>query len=164
MELKKALKTALDFEEKGHRIYEETANNTKNPIVAKTFRYLAEQELNHINEIKGYIDKEKIELKGDKPKDTKQFFSMTTKEFKKKTELSGDDVKAHETALELEQNAYGFYEEQHGKTSNKELKKFFKFLMEQENAHYELIQKAYEFIKNPVGFYTEEEKWMADGG
>ena len=33
-ELKEALKTALDFEQKGHDIYEETASKTKNPIPA----------------------------------------------------------------------------------------------------------------------------------
>ncbi len=163
MELKEALQTALDFEEKGHRIYEDVAGNTKNPVVAKTFRYLANEELNHIEELKEYMEKGKIELKGDKLEDTKKFFSMTVKEFKEKTELSDDDLKAHETALELETSSYDFYKEQHDVAGNGEVKEFFKFLMEQENAHYELIQKAYEFIKNPVGFYTEEEKWVVEG-
>ena len=163
MELKQALHTALDFEKKGKQIYEEAAAKTKNSIVAKTFNYLAKQELYHIKEIKEFIKKEKIELKGDRLKDIKKFFSMTTKEFKEKTELSEDDIEAHETALELEQNAYDFYREQHEKTDNDELKKFFNFLMEQENAHYELIRKAYDYIKDPAGFYAEEEGWLLEG-
>jgi len=163
MDIKEALQTALDFEVKGKKIYEETAVKTKNPIVAKTFNYLAEQELHHVKEIKEYTENEKIEMKGDKLEDTKKFFSMTVKEFKEKTELSDDDIKAHETALELEQNAYDFYKEQHEKTDNEELKKFFKFLMEQENAHYELVQKALEYIKDPAGFYAEEEGWLLEG-
>ena len=164
MDLKQALQTALDFEQKGHKIYEETSNSTKNPIVAKTFRYLADQELIHIEEIKEYIEKESIELKGDKLQETKKFFTTTVKEFKEKTQLSDDDLKAHETALELEQNSYNFYKEQHDKSDNEELKKFFKWLMDQENNHYELIQKAYNYIKDPIGFYTEEEAWIVDGG
>lgn len=168
MDLKQAFQTALDFEEKGHKIYEETSNKTENPIVAKTFRYLGDQELIHIEEIKEYIEQlnngHKIELKGDTLEDTKKFFNTTVKQFKEKTELSDDDLKAHETALELEQKSYDFYKQQHDQTNDQELKKFFKLLMEQENAHYELIQKAYEYIKNPIGFYTEEEKWMAEGG
>ena len=163
IDIKKALQTALNFEEKGHHIYEGISTKTENPIVAKTFRYLASQELIHIEVIKEYMEKERIELKGDKLKETKKFFSMTVKEFKEKTELSDDDLKAHETALELEQKSYDFYKAQGKKTINKELKKFFMFLMEQENNHYELVQKAYEFIKNPVGFYTEEEKWLVEG-
>ena len=163
IDLKKALQTAFDFEEKGHRIYEGVSTKTENPIVAKTFSYLANQELIHVEVIKGYMKKEKIELKGDKLKETKKFFSMTVKEFKERAELSDDDLKAHETALGLEQKSYNFYKTQSEKTTNKELKKFFMFLMEQENNHYELVQKTYEFIKNPVGFYTEEEKWLVEG-
>jgi len=163
MELMEALKTALGFEEKGHKVYEDATANTKNPIVAKTFSYLAKQELHHIEEIKEYMEKEKIELKGDKLEDTKKFFSMTVKEFKEKTELSEDDVKAHEAALGLEKNAYDFYEEQYDKVEDEELRRFFKFLMEQENAHYELVRKAYDFIKDPAGFYTEEEGWILEG-
>ena len=168
MDLKQALQTALDFEQKGHTIYEETANKTQNIMIAKTFRYLANQELFHIEEIEEYIKQlnngHKVKLKGDEPPDTKKFFTMTVNQFKEKTELSDDDLKAHETALELEQKSYNFYKEQYGKTEDNEAKRLFKWLMGQENAHYELIQKAYEYIKNPVGFYTEEEKWMADGG
>lgn len=168
MDLKQALKTALDFEQKGHKIYEETSNKTKNPIVAKTFRYLAGQEFIHIEEIKKYIEKinngHKLELLGDTLKETQKFFTTTIAKFKKKTELSKDDLKAHEIALELEQSSYDFYKQQHEKTGEKGAKEFFKWLMAQENAHYELIRKAYDFIKNPIAFYTEEEKWMADGG
>ena len=163
MELKKALQTALDFEEKGHHIYEEVSNKTENQIVEKTFRYLANQELIHIEVIKEYIKEEKIELKGDKLKETKKFFSTTIRKFKEKTELSNDDLKAHETALELEQKSYDFYKEQREKTADKDLNKFFSFLMEQENNHYGLVQKAYNYIKNPDAFYAEDEKWVVEG-
>ena len=164
MEIKQAMQKALEFEEKGRGIYKEAAEKTGNPIVEKTFNYLADQEKEHIAEIKDYLENNNIGFKGEKPEHTKEFFTMTTKEFKEKTELSDDDIKAHETALELEKESYNFYKEQHDQAKDEELKRFFKFLMGQENAHYELVDKAYQFIKNPEAFYTEEEKWMADGG
>ena len=168
MDLREAFQTALEFEQKGHDIYAATAGKTVNPIVKRTFNYLAQQEIYHIKEIKEYVKKlddgHKVELLGDTAEQTKQFFTMTTQQFKQKTELSNDDIKAHETALELEQSAYDFYKEHHAQTDDADLRKFFHFLMKQENAHYEFIQKSYEFIKNPIGFYTEDEKWMADGG
>ncbi len=179
MNLKQAFQAALDFEQKGHKIYKETAANTKNPIVAKTFSYLASQELMHIRNIREYMGntgKEVNSLKEAEPGDSEKFFSTTIRKFKEKTELSKDDLKAHETALQLEKDSYDFYEHQYnkikdnknpetqGNKENKESKGFLSWLMKQENAHYELIQKAYSFIKNPVAFYTEEEKWIADGG
>ncbi len=164
MDLKTALKTAIDFEEKGHSIYTKAAETTDNPIVEKTFSYLADEELNHIDELKGYMKTKQIELKGDKLEQTKQFFSMTIREFKEKTELSEDDLKAHETGLELEKKSYDFYKQQYEAADDQKLKEFFKWIMAQENAHYELIDKAYQFIKDPEGFYSKEEKWIADGG
>ncbi len=168
MELKKAFQTALEFEQKGHSIYEETSNKTKNSIVAKTFRYLADQELIHIEQIKEYIAQLdngiNIELKGDDLQKTKQFFTMTVQEFKEKTELSDDDIKAHDAALDLEQSAYNFYKEQYDQADNNELKAFFQWLMDQENAHYGLVKRAYDYIKDPVSFYSEEEAWSVDGG
>ncbi|MBN2422239.1 ferritin family protein [Candidatus Woesearchaeota archaeon] len=166
MDLKNTLKEALAFEQKGHDIYKATAKKTSNSVVKATFNYLAEEELKHKDAIKGYIEKEKIDISnsGNKKEDTEKFFTTTVNEFKEKTRLSSDDLKAHETALELEKSSYNFYKELHKKSDTQELKKFFKFLMEQENTHYELIQKAYWYVKDPTGFYAEEEQWFIEGG
>ena len=165
MELKKILQTALEFEKKGHNIYSETAKKSINPIVKRTFDYLAGQEINHINEITEFIKKEKpkIKLKGDRINETQNFFNTTVSEFKEKTKLSTDDIKAHETALELEQSAFDFYKSQIGKSKDNFADKFFTFLMEQEQAHYNLIQKSYEYIKDPENFYSDKEGWMFEG-
>lgn len=168
MELKEAMIQALEFEKKGHDLYKEAAEKSSNLIVKRTFSYLAEQETNHIAEIQEYIEQEhpdieKIELKGDKLEDVKQFFKMTTDEFKEKTELSEDDIKAHEAGMELEKNAYEFYKEQYEAVDDEKMKAFFKFLMEQENAHFALIQKSFNFMKNPEHFYAEEEGWIMEG-
>jgi len=164
MDIKKALQKALDFEKKGYDIYFSISEKTQNEIVKRTFVYLAEQETNHIAEIKEFISENyDLDLKGDHFNDTKEFFKMTVKDFQRKTELSDDDIKAHETALEMEKSAYSFYEEQYNETDKKELKKFFNFLMEQENAHYELIQKTLSFIKDPENYYAELEQWSFEG-
>lgn len=167
MELKKAFEKALEFEKKGYDIYKERADKTQNPIVKRTFNYLASQEQYHIQEIKEYIEKLQdghgVELKGDTLEDTKKFFSMTVKDFHEKLKLSDDDVKAYEAALHLEKKAYNFYEQKMGLAQDSELRKFFEFLMEQENAHYEFIQKSLEFSKDPANFYTEEEGWIMEG-
>lgn len=166
MELKEALQTALEFEKKGYGIYVEASEKTENPIVRKTFRYLADQEASHIERIKRYIEEESpdVRLFGDKLPEVQRFFTMTVSEFKEKTELSDDDLKAHETALALEKSSYEFYKKQFEGTEDEKAKPFFEFLMEQESAHYALIEKAYDYIKNPTGFYAEEEGWIAEGG
>lgn len=165
MELKKALQTALSFEKKGYDIYDETAQSTTNEIVKKTFSYLAEQENIHVKEIKMFIEKEHPEFKnlGDKPEKTKQFFTTTIKKFKKQTTLSNSDIKAYETALTLEKSAYDFYKKEQTNSNDENTKKFFKFLMEQENAHYIFLSKTYEYIKDPAGFHLKHESWIFEG-
>ena len=66
-ELIKALKQAVSFEKNGKAIYEEVASKTKNPLIAKTFKYLAEQEDFHLQEIQNYLLFGRIEFLGDQP-------------------------------------------------------------------------------------------------
>ena len=162
-ELSQAFTQALEMERKGKQIYEATAAKTTNPIVKRTFTYLAQQEVNHIEEIAEYLSSKGIQLKGDTVNKTAEFFTMTISKFKEKTELSKDDIKAHETSMELEQSAFNFYKQQHDKTDNPEIKKFFKWLMQQENAHYELVRRSYEYIQDPQGFFAAEEDWFFEG-
>jgi rubrerythrin len=161
--LNAALATALEFEKKGHDIYESASKKTQNPIVAKTFKYLAEQETFHILEIQGYLKGSKLEFLGDQTPKTQKFFSTTISEFKHKTKLSDNDIKAHETALELEKNAYHFYMELFGKTKDPELKQFFEFLYKQEKNHYELIKRAYDFVQDPAAFYQKQDDAIFEG-
>ena len=166
MELGKALDTALEFEKKGFKIYIDAAKNTENDIVRKTFEYLAGEENNHIEDIKEYIEKTSpdFELRGDKLPEVKKRFNKIIGGLEKTTELSDDDIEAHEAGMRFEKEAYVFYKDQLEKTDDEDAKKFFKFLMEQEEAHYELIEKTYDYIKNPEGWYAEEEGWIEEGG
>lgn len=162
-ELAKALRQAVSFEKNGRAIYEEAASKTKNPLISKTFKYLAEQEDFHLQEIQNYLTYGKIEFLGDQPETTQQFFSTTVSEYKHKAEATEDDLDAYETALELEKESYNFYLAQHNATADPDLKQFFDFLMQQEKIHYELVKRTYEFIKDPAAFYSKEEQWIFEG-
>jgi rubrerythrin len=162
--LSDALKTALDFEKKGRAIYEKAAASTNNEMVARTFSYLAGQEEFHVQEIRKYMDSNSIELSGDQQHQTRQFFMTTIAEFRHRTSLSQDDIKAHETALELETQSYDFYRQQYLISKEPELKQFFEFLMKQEKAHYELVDKTLQFIRDPVDFYQKSEDAIFEGG
>ncbi len=128
MDLKSALQKAMDFEQKGHDLYVEAAENTRNPVLKKTFGYLAKQEIYHKDAIKTYMQQEHPELnfKNDSSDEVKEFFSLTGKQFKNKLALSDDDVKAHEAVLKLEKSSYDFYKK-HYEGSPGDSKKFFEF-------------------------------------
>jgi len=165
MELKDALKEALDMEVKGHEIYTKTAENTSNPHVKKTFSYLADEEIHHIEEIKEFIEKEEpaMKLKGAEPQDVEKFFNTTVDEFREETELAQEDVEAYETALDLEKRGYNFYKKRFEEAEDEEIKTFFDFLMQQEKAHYSLFEKDLEYLKDPLGFFQREEQHFFTG-
>lgn len=165
MELKNALKTALEFERKGQNIYDEASKKSENLIAKKTFEYLAKQELNHIREIEAFIKKDSpdIKLEGDTPEETEKFFKTTVKEFKDKTFMSHDDKMIYHTAMDLEESAFEFYEEQMKKAKDQKTKRFFEFLLAQENAHFAFLSKSLDFIKHPENFFKNEENWNFEG-
>lgn len=165
MDIQKALQTALSFEKKGRKIYKEAATDSKNPFVKEVFSYLARQEENHISEITAFIEKNHPDKKlaGDKKKEVRQFFTMTTDKFKEKVKLTKKDLQAYEAGLDLERSAYEFYKKELESTTDENSKRFFKFLMEQESAHYSLISNAYNYIKDPANFHMGEEGWMFEG-
>lgn len=166
MDFKQALETALEMEKKGYQIYTETAEKTSNPHVKKTFSYLADQEVHHIREIEDYVEtgKPPESLAGDEPDDVEDFFNQSVGEFKQEAELADDDIQAYEVALDLEKKGYDFYQQQYEKTGEEAERDFFKFLMEQENSHYELFSKDLDFLKNPEDFFADEEQQFYEGG
>ncbi|PIN69986.1 hypothetical protein COV93_03360 [Candidatus Woesearchaeota archaeon CG11_big_fil_rev_8_21_14_0_20_43_8] len=165
MDLKKALQIALDFEKKGHDLYKIAAEKSSLPFVKTTFTYLAAQELQHIKDINVYLAEQPgdMKLSGDRPVDVKQFFNTTIGQFKDKVTLNQSDTEAYETALALEKDAFNFYKEQLRATDDEKAKKFFKFLMEQENSHFVLLENSFGFIKDPDHFFAEDEKWFFEG-
>ena len=163
MDLKQALHKALSFEQKGQKIYAGIASESKHPMVKKVFSYLADMELEHVQDIKGFMVNKGIELKGDEPEETEEFFTTTMKKFKSKAHLSQTDIKAYEAALDLERHSYRFYKEHFDSAEDEEAKKFFGFMMEQESAHYTLISRSYDFLRDPAHFYMHEEGWIFEG-
>lgn len=158
------LKKAIDFEETGYRLYNDAAEKSSNPMVKRTFSYLALQEKKHMEILKDYGEKEHDYIHDmDGNKEIAQFFKMTADEFKQRADVTEDDIAAHEAGLALEKSAYDYYSELFEKTEDEALKRFCRFLMVQERMHYELLDKAYWYAKDPVGFYAEEEQWFVEG-
>jgi rubrerythrin len=156
------LSKAIDFEEKGFELYSDAAKTTKNPVVKATYEYLAEQEAAHKKALIAY-GRGRVPDTKDMITDIHDFFGSTVERFKKKIAISSDDIGSHKTALELEKMSYDYYKV-HSQKAEGNVKNFFEFLANQEKLHYELIEKAFYYISDPVGYNTREERWVPDGG
>ncbi|PLW80216.1 hypothetical protein C0585_03630 [Candidatus Woesearchaeota archaeon] len=165
-----AIKEALDNEKKGYHMYLDASTNSDSKIVRDLFTYLASQELIHIQRIEEF----------NKTLGTKVFFEVNmgdnishfdeAKElFKKKVSewkeefKSDDDIKVLKTALEFEKSGYDFYKKHYEITEDDQAKKFYHFLMKEEDMHYHFIQNMISYIENPEQFNMDQEDWFFEG-
>ncbi|MBW2970769.1 ferritin family protein [Candidatus Woesearchaeota archaeon] len=158
-----ALQQAVEFEHRGYTIYRNTANKTKDGVTRRIFTYLAEQEQDHINRINNFAKTHQIVLDKKDFGEGDKLYTSTTTSFKKKAQKVTGDVETYELGMQLEKDSYEFYRQQHDKAPTDVLKKFFKFLLEQESEHYKLLEKGHRFIQNPAAFYSEQEDWFFEG-
>lgn len=171
--LLKALKDALEMEEKGYKFYKDTANTCKNKITKKTFSFLADNELLHIENIKQFYNT--MEEKGafpdadlDRVKDKRlkdlSIFSKSIEELKEKIEKSDDDIKACLFAMEFEKNGYHYYENMLKDAKDGNLVKLLNFLLDEEDGHYESIMKLHEYLSDSQNWFMYEEGSFPQGG
>ncbi|MBW2966603.1 ferritin family protein [Candidatus Woesearchaeota archaeon] len=159
-----ALKYALDFEIKGEKIYRSIAENSEDEFVKNTFNGLADDEVVHEKVIKEYMEgKADFSALQKVTLDPKRFFGTVTEEFKQRAKKHGAELKPFDTGIELEKQSIAYYKEQFGKAKTEEAKKFFEFLIKQEEFHLKTLQEAKDFLGDPENFYVEFERWSLEG-
>lgn len=172
-EPQKVLKEALGMEEKGYKFYKDVSKKAENDITKKTFSFLADQEILHIENIKNFYRtlREKgefpsLDLSGFKGKRGEELnlFSKSIKELNEKIKSSDDDKKACEFAMELENKGYKYYENMLKDTTDKNLIKLLKFLLDEEKGHYETIENLHTYLTDSHNWFMYEEGSFPQGG
>jgi rubrerythrin len=167
----KALKLAIDNEHKVRSFYLNNAAKMKSEIAKKTFLFLADEELKHIDAINAF---NKSIHDGDEPdidsgtedesvNAVKEFFSDTVKAAVDKAVASQSDIKSYEAGLVMKQKGYDFYKKSAEKAEHPNVKKLFEFLAKEENGHYALISNALNYLKSPDEYFQGEESWFFEG-
>ena len=171
-DLKEMLSKAVEMEKKGHNFYKEKAEQTKNELTKKTFSFLADKEILHIENIQKFIDQYSqngkfpsfdIDSEIEKRKEEIRLFEKTLNKWNQKVKSDSSDKEALEFALDLEKQGYNFYKDILEEANDENLKKFLQFLMEEENEHYEEFMKVYEYLTDSSNWYMYEEDSFPQG-
>ena len=158
-----ALNTALKNEIDSYDFYKNVEEKASDPLTKKTFHFLAEQELGHMDKIKKYglIKDVDSEFSTEKVRENvKTLFDKNIKEFSKKLK---SDLGPYKAALDIETTGFTYYKQASESTNNPKLKKFFIFLMKEEQIHYTLIENSMKYIQSPEDFFAQEEDWFFEG-
>ncbi len=168
---REVLKVALDNEVTGRNLYLQYARTLTNEMARRVFEYLAEEELRHIEDIREFMRAMSLGSSANVESmigqnsvgGTKLFFGKLTDEFVSGLAPSDDDNKCRDIAMLVEKAGFEYYEKSAKATKDARLRKFFMWLMEQEQAHYMLIRNAFDFSSDPATWYTQQERWLLEG-
>ncbi len=167
-----ALNEALDMEKKGHAFYEEMSKKSTNDITKKTFSFLKDNEILHIDNIKAFYETLKRDGKvpafnSDAFKTERRneytIFRERLSSLKDKIKPKDDDKKACEFAMDFENKGYKHYEKMLKRAKDANLIKLLKFLLEEEANHYESIKKTYEYLTDSANWFMFEEGSFPQG-
>jgi rubrerythrin len=167
-----AIRLALDNEIKVRSFYLEHAEQMESELGRKTFIFLADEELKHADTIrefaKAIMQKEVPDIdvgpEDEAVNKVKEFFSFSVKEAAHKAKMSKKEIQVYELGLEMELKGYNFYKKSASEAEHPNIKRLFEFLMKEEEAHYQLIQNAVNYFKDPENYFQGEEDWFFEGG
>ncbi len=170
-----AMKIALEMEKKGYQAYMDAAHKTTNKLGRSTLEAIAGQELDHIKAIEGYCqrpeaDPEAARMIGQiKHRDKKDYIRTIVARVGQELAAKDDNAAAglsevYRIAMDLERESYLFYKQLAEEAVVPTVKAFFKYMMDQENTHFELFQETLEYLDRPGDWFREQERWIVEGG
>jgi len=165
-QIKNAIKTAIKLEINGRKFFNHAADITQNERGQKMFRFLAEEEVKHL-ETFGHLFSEI--LKGDEWKKYVEKEDMAQESplvEKLKERMKGaegkSDIEALSIGMELEKDAMSFFKRAAEETDDPVAVKIFRKIFEEEQFHYDLLQAQYDSVTHS-GFWLGSAEFQMDG-
>ena len=154
------LKIALSMEMEGKQLFLNAAAETKSSLAKQTFEFLAKEEDRHIAHIQDFyksledshID-DAIDTEISTADQRLETFNLRLEEIKDEFKPSLTDVEAYQIALKFENGAEEFYEVKYREASHPKVKKFYKWLIDEESMHSRLINSCLKFVEDPAAWF-----------
>lgn len=156
---------ARRLEEEGKAFFEEAARKAQSPLVRQTFEFLAKEEIRHIEKINGMY--QSLEESGgteapeteDSDAEVKlRAFNDRLAGLKDEIQPSLSDVEAYHVALRFENGAEEFYEEKMNEADDPKIKRFYKWLIDEETMHARLLRSCLAFAEDPTSWFKNHRK------
>ncbi|NOX89112.1 MAG: ferritin family protein [Calditrichaeota bacterium] len=161
--LEEIFQKSIKLEEEGYEYYLHSAPKIKNSLGRRMLERLANDEKNHIDRFKEMYraltqnKTDSVELKSNEPASFEQIFERLKEQLDGALEELGeqgvDDREIIEMAMDLENHSKFFYRQAAEKAQSGKIKTFYQMLADEEQAHYDLLQKALQFFEDPSLFF-----------
>ena len=164
------LELALKNEKTSYDMYADARGKSTTDLAKHTFQFLCDEESRHMKAIKEYFRALEEGREPDAVQEThvldyargqlRSVFERFRGDVEAATAAQEQHMAAYEVAIDIEKTGYEFYKQASAQAETGFAKEFYAWLMNEENAHYDLISQTYDFLKRPDGFLAEMERWM----
>jgi rubrerythrin len=168
----KVAEAAMEYELEGRRILCESGEKATDPLSKSTFKFLADQELKHIEAIKSFakclseneeFDVTKIDAVVDKleaRKAIKGIYAEFQPQFEDAACEEEPRLEVYKVAMDMEDHGHDFYAAAAEQATDSASRILYEFLAAEEINHFEIIQETHDFLAQPDAFQAIDEHWM----
>ncbi len=156
---------ALKLEHEGRELFLTAARTTKSNLARQTFEFLAREEDKHIEKIEKFYKVLELSDGGDYPdiedseaEEKLESFNKRLEAIKDDYQVTSSDIEAYEMALRFESGTEEFYEEKLREVDNPKIKRFYKWLIDEEEMHTRLLKSCLRFVEDPVEWFKKRSK------
>ncbi len=162
-----ALQTAIRMELDGKQFYLKASRASSSESGKKLFQKLAEEEDVHRQKFEEIFKAlaagqswPAVEAAISSLPELESVFARASGSI----QPAAGDLEAAQTAMDMENKTQDFYNERAAQAIFPAEKKYYEILAGQERIHHSVLLDYYEYLKNPVDWFTMKERHSLDGG
>jgi len=151
---------ARRLETEGRAFFEEAARKAESDLVRQTFQFLAAEEIHHIEKIDKFVRSLEISEGREVPEIEDSNAEAKLAEFNNRLAAlrdtispSASDVEAYRFAIKFENGAEEFYLEKMNEAEDPRIKRFYKWLIDEETMHARLLRSCLNFACDPAEWF-----------
>lgn len=158
---------ALTLEREGKRLFDQAAETTTSKLARQTFEFLAREEDKHIERIEKFYaglkssEGKTVPVTEDSDADEKlESFNRMLECLKDEYQSTASDIEAYKMALEFETGAEEFYAGKLEESTDPRIKKFYRWLIDEETMHSRLLKSCLRFVEDPADWFRRRKSAM----
>jgi len=166
-----ALQIAIQMETDGKEYYLKASQESSNKLGETLLQSLAVEEDVHrqkFEKIYNAIRNKKAwpltDFQPDGGKRLRTIFARATEESGSNVKAPATELDAIQTAMDMENKTYDFYESQRKDATYDAERDFYETLAAEEREHHLILLDYYEYLKDPASWFVKKEHPSLDGG
>jgi len=164
------LQLAVRMEVDGKEFYKKASKKSSNKLAKELFRQLADEEDIHRRKFVEIYETFKrgqnwpdVAPPAERGKKIKSIFAEATRAMGNEFTVAESEFEAIKIAMNKETQSYDLYYSRSKESRLPVEKQFYQTLAGEERGHHLALLDAYEYLGDPVGWFTKKEHWSLDG-